>query len=152
MCLGVIQCFDRKINKENGLLRMGQAENLLIGAPFLSVLTPRCTEVHLSGRERTICLKICSVRGFNASYKHLRIFFGSLRPSTYFGQNRGALNVLRRNTALRQNEVETKAARSERAGCDFIYRGAFFGRPRPLAVRSTASGRGRPICLKICKS
>ena len=44
------------------------------------------------------------VRGFNASYKHLRIFFGSLRPSTYFGQTKGALSVVRRNTALRQNE------------------------------------------------
>ena len=34
----------------------------------------------------------------------------------YFGQTKGALNVLRRNTALRQNEVETKATRSERGG------------------------------------
>ena len=33
---------------------------------------------------------LCSVRGFNASYKHLRILFGSLRPPTYFGQTKGA--------------------------------------------------------------
>ena len=59
------------------------------------------------------------VRGFNASYKHLRILFGSLRPPTYFGQTKGALNVFRRNTILRQNEAETKATRSERGGFRF---------------------------------
>ena len=55
------------------------------------------------------------VRGFNASYGHLRILCGSLRPPTYFGQTKGALSVVGRNTALRQNEAETKATRSFRS-------------------------------------
>ena len=44
------------------------------------------------------------VRGFNASYERIFLLYISLRPPTYFGQTKGALNVLRRNTALRQNE------------------------------------------------
>ena len=74
------------------------------------------------------------VRGFNASYGHLRILCGSLRPPAYFGQTKGARSVLRCNTALRQNEAKTKATRSERAGRNFIYRGAFFVRSHPLPL------------------
>ena len=74
------------------------------------------------------------VRGFNASYGHLRILCGSLRPPTYFGQTKGALNVLRRNTALRQNEESRERLAPKGAGRDLIYRGAFFVRSHPLPL------------------
>ena len=47
MCFGVIQRFDRMMNKENGLLRKGQAVNLFIGAPFLSARDLSQYEVQL---------------------------------------------------------------------------------------------------------
>ena len=74
------------------------------------------------------------VRGFNASYGHLRILCGSLRPPAYFGQTKGALNVFWRYTALRQNEAETKATRSERGGLRFLFIGRLFCPFSPFAV------------------
>ena len=103
MCFGVIQRFDRMMNKENGLLRKGQAVNLFIGAPFLSARDLSQYEVQLRVVGEQSDLKSAG-QGFNASYKHLRFLFGSLRLPAYFGRSKGALNVFRRNTVLRQND------------------------------------------------
>ena len=78
------------MNKENGLLRKGQAVNLFIGAPFLSARDLSQYEVQLRVVGEQSDLKSAG-QGFNASYKHLRLLFGPLRRSAYSAQTKGAL-------------------------------------------------------------